>query len=222
MNNIQIVPVAGRNALAELQRLRLEYAATGLYPIILGDEEDCERMQELHDDGEEMEAAAIIAESRTIDVQALLRERRGEFADMFEQEDGGDGDLAGGMELVAHLDMGTMQPKETVLLGLLRVAAPWEVFAYLDWGGWNECPFAAEHCAMHRYWQARHGAEVVCVTADIVQCIVERPPHDRPAALTLAHEQYLYCADIVEQGTETVGQLADTLVRSPYWYFWWD
>ena len=40
--------------------------------------------------------------------------------------------------------------------------------------------------------------------------------------LDLALEQYAYCNDIVDQGVETVGRLADGLAKSSYWYFWWD
>ena len=38
----------------------------------------------------------------------------------------------------------------------------------------------------------------------------------------LALEQYAYCNDIVDQGVETIGRLADGLSKSFYWYFWWD
>ena len=40
--------------------------------------------------------------------------------------------------------------------------------------------------------------------------------------LDLALEQYAYCNDIVDQGVETVGRLADGLMKSHNWYFWWD
>jgi hypothetical protein len=66
------------------------------------------------------------------------------------------------------------------------------------------------------------GAEVASVTGDIVQCFVARPPQDATAAMAVAHEQYIYCYDIVEQGTQTIAALAAGLVGSRYWYFWWD
>jgi uncharacterized protein DUF4253 len=60
------------------------------------------------------------------------------------------------------------------------------------------------------------------MSGDIVECAVTRPPTDRNAATILAWEQYWYCVDIVEQGCESVSNLAATLLNSPYWYFWWD
>ncbi len=37
-----------------------------------------------------------------------------------------------------------------------------------------------------------------------------------------AREQYAWCPDIVDQGCESVGVLADTLAQSTVWFFWWD
>ena len=39
-----------------------------------------------------------------------------------------------------------------------------------------------------------------------------------------ATEQYGFCPDVIDQGTEdaTVGALADVLRQSFVWYFWWD
>jgi hypothetical protein len=38
----------------------------------------------------------------------------------------------------------------------------------------------------------------------------------------LAREQYLYCGDIVDQGTGTLSRLATALMADDWWYFWWD
>jgi hypothetical protein len=44
----------------------------------------------------------------------------------------------------------------------------------------------------------------------------------REEALDLAREQYLYCADIVDQGTGSLSLLAANLMVDPWWFFWWD
>ena len=56
----------------------------------------------------------------------------------------------------------------------------------------------------------------------VVQCYVEKPPMNAQGALDLAKEQYAYCYDIVEQGTETIPALASELLKSKIWFFWWD
>jgi hypothetical protein len=92
----------------------------------------------------------------------------------------------------------------------------------LKYGAWNECPGPEVHCAFHREWQERFGAEITGMSDDVVECAVKNPPIDRKAAVVLAWEQYWYCSDIVDQECESVSKLAATLINSPYWYFWWD
>ena len=74
---------------------------------------------------------------------------------------------------------------------------------------------------LHR-WHRSYGAELVVMTHDILEFSVSRPPRSRADALELAREQYRYCADIVDQGTESVSNLAATLLNGTTWYFWWD
>jgi Domain of unknown function (DUF4253) len=71
-------------------------------------------------------------------------------------------------------------------------------------------------------WHDLYGAEVVGITSDVVEMHVAKPPLDRESALSLAKAQYLYCNDIVEQGTQTLSVLAATLLEGSVWYFWWD
>jgi hypothetical protein len=107
-------------------------------------------------------------------------------------------------------------------MGLVPTTTPWEVPAFLRMGGWNSCPDAAVHCAIHRYWQSQFGAVIVAATADVVEMDVSRPPGTREAAMELAKQQYNYCSDIVDQGTETLSLLAASLLNGAAWYFWWD
>jgi hypothetical protein len=51
---------------------------------------------------------------------------------------------------------------------------------------------------------------------------VARRPATREAALELAREQYLYCNDIVDQGTGSLSGLAASLTTDDWWFFWWD
>jgi hypothetical protein len=207
--------------MAELHRLADQYAATGLYPILLGDNEDYVRVGEGME--EAFEAPAIVQESYGIEPSKWLQKRFELDPDIFQAEEGDwPAVLNEPIGMMTHLDIVTGKPKQDVVIGLLRLASPWEAFAFLNWGGWNECPFPTEHCAMHRYWESKYGAKVVSVTADIVQCAVARPPLDRAAALHLAREQYIYCCDIVDQGTITISALAASLLNSQHWYFWWD
>ena len=108
-----------------------------------------------------------------------------------------------------------------LILAEIPVEKPWQVFSYLPFGGWNECPDTPELMAMAKRWYEQYGAIPAVVTHDVLEFRLPRPV-DREAALALALEQYAWCSDIVEQGVGTIGALADTLARSTVWYFWWD
>lgn len=127
---------------------------------------------------------------------------------------------SGSITLHKEIRSGKIKPK--VYLGLAKIEQPWHLPAAIHFGGWNACPSADEHCALHRSWQERFGAEITGMSGDVVECVVRKPPRDRKAALDVAWEQYWYCNDIVDQGCESISNLAATLLNSPYWYFWWD
>lgn len=126
-------------------------------------------------------------------------------------------------ELVSvHRDVLTGKFKDKVWIGLARIEQSWMLPAITRYGDWNDCPSPVIHCAMLRYWQEKYGAEIVTMSGDVIECRVTKPPDTDEAAMQLAREQYCYCADIVEQGTDTITNLAATLLDSEHWYFWWD
>ncbi len=94
--------------------------------------------------------------------------------------------------------------------------------AFLKFGNWNDCPAPETHCAIHRHWFEKYGAEIIGLSSDVIECRVAKPPIDKNEAMELAMQQFAYCYDIVEQGTETIANLAGSLVNSNNWYFWWD
>jgi len=225
MNDWQKLIVSGEAAEAELSRLRSAYHDSGLYPILLGDSEDWEIISEVFEDNTDVSSAdKAIATSLQISVPSWLEMQLAGIENDEGAFPSGDWptDPSDKMGLITHRDILSGELKKEVIIGLHEISAPWEVFAYLLWGNWNSCPDASEHCAMHRYWEEKYGAEVISVTHDVLQCVVARPPDSKEQALELAREQYLYCPDIVDQGVGTIEALAATLLQGQYWYFWWD
>ena len=110
-----------------------------------------------------------------------------------------------------------------LILAKIPVKNPWEVFAYLPFGAWNDCPDTPYLMAAAKHWYEKYGAVPAVMTHDVLEFVVPQPVSSE-AAMELALEQYGFCADIVRQGPEdaTVGWLADVLRQSTVWYFWWD
>jgi Domain of unknown function (DUF4253) len=75
---------------------------------------------------------------------------------------------------------------------------------------------------MARRWHEQYGAEIIGAFPDLMEMRVARPALTREDALDLAKEQYIYCIDIVSQGTQTVQALAAGLLGGTAWFFWWD
>ncbi|BAZ14953.1 hypothetical protein NIES4071_68230 [Calothrix sp. NIES-4071] len=111
---------------------------------------------------------------------------------------------------------------QEVVIALVPTTASWQVPAFLKFGNWNDCPQSEVHVALMKHWYELYGAEVVGISNDVVEMQVKNPPKDMAESLHLALEQYIYCYDIVNQGVQTLKNLATALLESKIWYFWWD
>ena len=114
-----------------------------------------------------------------------------------------------------------MVQSHPMILAKIPTGKPWEIFAWLPFGGWNNNPSVLEHMAISKYWYEKYQAQPIIISGDTIEYRMEEAVKKK-AALELANEQYAYCQDIVDQGTYTIGKLADCLHRSRSWYFWWD
>ena len=110
-----------------------------------------------------------------------------------------------------------------LILAKIPVKNPWEIFAYLPFGGWNECPNTPELMAVAKYWFEQYGAVPAVMTHDELEFLLPVPVSEKEA-VNVAVELYGFCPDVIDQGPEeaTVGALADVLRQSTVWYFWWD
>lgn len=216
----EVVRVPGAQALERLAELA---AANRGYPVILGDAESMSELTESFEyDGMPSVQDSMAAASQ-IDVAAWLAEREEEEDDYFDVEKGEWPDIPEpNNSLSCHRDILTGEHYDEVFIALIPAAEPWMVPCYLGIGAWNECPSPEEHAAMFKSWGERFGATVACITNDVIEMQVARPPATREEAMQLAKEHFVYCADIVHQGTETLEVLAASLLNARVWYFWWD
>jgi hypothetical protein len=215
----EMIAVPGAEALVVRDELR---AKGGNTPVILGSEEDVQLLVEIAS-GAGQSPEQVIDEASRIDVAAWLALRRQDDPELYGTQLGDwpeEAPQAPGLSV--HLDTLTRRPKKSVILALVPTPASWQVPAHLDFGGWNECPPPAVHVALHHKWHQDFAADIACLSSDVLECTVGRPPATREAALALAREQFLYCPDIVHQGVGSVEALAASLLTANTWYFWWD
>lgn len=98
---------------------------------------------------------------------------------------------------------------------------PWKVFAYIPFGGWNDCPTNEEIMYISKYWFEKYGAEPAVISPDTLEFLA-KPVENPNEAHKLANEMFVFCTDIVFQGVGYIGILEEMLKTSTTWYFWWD
>jgi hypothetical protein len=223
--HILVITVHGKDAIRKWEELRAQYETTGLWPLVIGAPEDQKLLF-----GEVIEGD-VSGPSYTGDPAGWFAWRKQQreqlegatFDDIY---DGIRGEWPANVKpydtftVPTHILTGRWKP--SVIIALLPVKHVSEVPVMMGFGGWNECPFPDDHATVFRHWNARYGAEPVCMTGDLLEFRVANPPTTKDDALKLAEEQFIYCEDIVVQGTETIENLAASLLDATKWYFWWD
>lgn len=227
-----LIYVHGKDAEAELRRLMRTGKEEGFSSIIIGHSE-VSRVRET------MKGPCALARNRELpqlyesSVEDILRaaesihpehwfREREEESDMEAEDEDEFGEPSYREGLSVPFEVVSRKPHEEVLIARIPTPYSWEIPAYLKAGGWNDCPEAAVQVAVSKYWHGLYAAELACMSGDVAEYLVAKPPTDRASADALAREQYLYCGDIVWQGVGTVPNLSKTLLGSRYWYFWWD
>jgi hypothetical protein len=112
-------------------------------------------------------------------------------------------------------------------IGLAVADRTADALAAMGWlpGNWFEG--IGEVTAVLRSWEDRFGARLLAVGFDEFKLLAERPPRGRSAAQHLAAELFALTADEFtcawdEEALIDVNDIADSLIRSPIWGFWWD
>lgn len=212
--------VSGAQAWTTLQELRKQ---ADLVPVVFGDRNDYDNVTTVMG-MVDTSFEDCVSSGAALDVDQWIKHRVEEQPDYYIAE--GPELAAGNAQqpglLTVAYDVLSGQMKAEVFIGLVPVQEPWQVPAYLKIGGWNDCPDAEVHVAFFKRWYEQFGAVVTSISSDVIEFTVERPPQTMEEARRLAHEQFVYCADIVHQGVQTEGNLAQVLLGNKNWFFWWD
>lgn len=242
----------GSHAEAAWRLLREHVDQTMHWPVVIGDDENAERVMEQVSLGD-VTPAEVIVKAEKLDIDGWIQERVDADEEYYQQgyeephqqsAGGGSGGGLFGALMGAITGRGaskaapaggarkytwetvrnvlTRQYLKNVNILMAPTAIPWEVAAYLNYGGWNECPSPEVQVALHKKWFDKWHAEPFAMTADVIEMHVRKPVPAGEEAFELARQQFVYCPDIVYQGVETVSRLAEEIAESDGWYFWWD
>lgn len=105
---------------------------------------------------------------------------------------------------------------------LVKVPAdkPYEIFAWLPFGGWNECPDTEEMISMCQYWYEEYGAVPASITYDTLTFYLDNPVTDKETAIKAAKEQCAFSSELLGMGG--IDLYIAMTVNSNVWSFWWD
>lgn len=214
----EVIKVSGKDAVKKYQELK---ATVGAIPVILGDKEEIDASMESMS-YIEASFAQLLQKAETVDAQQWFIKRQAQDPEYYDTTAGEWEDFEPADDITVHLEILSGQPKPEVYIALVPVLKSWMIPAFLKTGSWNDCPNPEEHAAIFKYWDEKYGISVVGITTDVIELEVRNPPTSKEQALQLAVEQFIYCPDIVYQGTQTIAALASTLLNGKIWFFWWD
>lgn len=105
---------------------------------------------------------------------------------------------------------------------LVKVPAdnPFEIFAWLPFGGWNECPGTNEMISICEYWYKEYGAVPAAITRDTLTFYLSDPVSDKAAAVKAAKEQCAFSSEVLGMGG--ISSYVLMTLNSNVWTFWWD
>ncbi len=211
----------------EYERRQILGAQNGFTPVLIPTDNDTltENISILNDEGYSIREA--IENASADEGREYLAKRYQEaVVNRGGNEDSLVGEFEGEAEMLynfkAFTDYSGDKTKE-VALYYIPTSHPWELPAYVPFGGFNECPNPKTMVSVCKYWYDKYEAVPTTISGDIMEFTVNRPA-EKDEALDLSKEHYAFCPDRVDQGTMTytLSELADTLLFADMWYFWWD
>jgi hypothetical protein len=220
----------GETAVATWKALRSRHPRTGLWPVVLGgDQQQIDqltwRVDFLAADAPGIPTIDAVTPARELFVRWMGDPAADDYLNDVPRhlaKLAADADRVG-ERLRARPDAEVVRAvvAPRVQLGLVPAAAGWEVPALLAWAGAERDDIdGGDHLSVLHFWHEAYGADLVALGLEQLECLVARPPTDARDAFELAVEQYAYCPALMDNLVPAMGALAATLLGH-HWYFDW-
>lgn len=203
LSGCKITPIENGMSATEIKQLWLDAYEKGkqngnTYPVVLEMNDLLYEALDINAEGDitkEMEWRATALESTPDNGQEILRKRFEEIKEDYRQNDDWEKDVIGVDENPEGMNDLEIIDNEPLYLVEVPVKEPWQVFAYIPFGDWNECPNAGEHIAIAKYWYEKYGASVAYISNDLIEYHLPQPATGD--TMSLAEEHMGYCSDYV-------------------------
>lgn len=110
-----------------------------------------------------------------------------------------------------------------ILIAEIPVENSWEIFAYIPFGGWNDCPGNEAIMSISKYWFEKYKAIPFLIGHNTLEYIVKNNI-DNEDIVKLIEEFYAFCPDSVDKymGRLNLDKLAKKIYKSKVWCFCWN
>jgi hypothetical protein len=114
--------------------------------------------------------------------------------------------------------LGSLRPAR---IGLAPAARPADVLPLIGWTPSDQSD-ALPIAAVVRSWEDRFGARLLRIGFAEFSLLVDRPPRTAEHAQRIAAEHFAFCDECAGKGLRHISRIADSLMETPIWTFWWD
>src|SRR5260370_4738398 len=178
--------VQSSNDLTTWQTLRSLVDVTGYWPVLTSRSlEDIMASQS----GERRPPHEIIDDGLCLNAENWVQQRIEAYRSFY-HHDVPRGEWPNKTPPMSSTTTGETQAPRFEPLILLPTTERWRVPAYLNFGGWNGCPYAPVQVCMMKHWQEHYGAEIMFMGRHAVAMDVARPPQYRERPLPPASDQF--------------------------------
>ncbi|MBO4326843.1 MAG: DUF4253 domain-containing protein [Clostridia bacterium] len=98
---------------------------------------------------------------------------------------------------------------------------PYEVFAWIPFCGFNECPDVDEMISLTKRWYEKYGAVPAQISFDTLSLYLSKPVSDRQESAEISKELFAVCPDIAFD-CGGIEPFFASVYNSYCWQFWWD
>lgn len=139
-----------------------------------------------------------------------------------------------GLPSIEHEDAFFKYYRRSVYVANIPTDKVWNVPAFLNMQAFDpELEFSYQCEANHapdylllasalKHWDEQFGVQLIEASCDSIKILAKNLPTSRKQATDLAYEHYYLCPNVFNSNIESIGDLADVLMKQRIWVFEWD
>lgn len=122
----------------------------------------------------------------------------------------------------AHFTTPSIPPYPKVAIARIPTPRSWEIPLFVYYPYWIGACEPEDLAVFARHWKETYDADLACITVDMMEFAVERPPASFEESKRLFLEQFLVASEGFDFDPTTASKFVAQLRTARTWSFWWD